>query len=355
MAFKSFAPYWAAAFCKGSPNSTPNAKHALITPEKNATQTPLPKLNSAIVSFFASSGSSRSFDIPAQLQEKTPNRQTANPPSEYRPEVSQNSPRNSPLKICGIRAVVGFCTQAHAKRHAQVSQRQPKGQVADSPAQPAEECQHDEGPRDGPENLAQCGNGQERSNQRTNDPDEVPPPGNFTVPPVLRGTATQASRGKRTGFPYTTAGFTLPDLDGYGLRHQALTRPALAPSYPVSVRRLVRLFHTSSRPHLAVTPLCFPSLHLHQVGGGTFTLLVSARARHAPSVEPKVRKNKTSAWRPKLRPQAASQMMFQLRPVPSRWIIQGGTLTEYEGDCAADRSLLGTWAHSADKSSRSRL
>ena len=170
-----------------------------------------------------------------------------------------------------------------------------------------------------------------------------------------RGTVAQASRGKRTGFPYTTAGFTLPDLDGYGLRHQALTRPALAPSYPVSVRRLVRLFHTSSRPHLAVTPLCFPSLHLHQVGGGTFTLLVSARARHAPSVEPKARKNKTSAWRPKLRPQAASQMMFQLRPVPSSWIVQGRTLTEYEGDCAADRSLLGTWAHSADKSSRSRL
>ena len=113
---------------------------------------------------------------------------------------------------------------------------------------------------------------------------------NLSIPPVLQGTTAQASRGKRTGFLYTTAGFTLPDLDGYGLRHQALTRPTLAPSYPVPVRRLVRLFHTSFRPHLTMTPLCFPNLHLHLVGGGTFTLLVSARARHAPSVEPTARR-----------------------------------------------------------------
>ena len=30
-----------------------------------------------------------------------------------------------------------------------------------------------------------------------------------------------------------------------------------------------------------MTPLCFASLHLHQVGGGTFTLPDKARARHA--------------------------------------------------------------------------
>ena len=86
-------------------------------------------------------------------------------------------------------------------------------------------------------------------------------------------------------------------------------------------------FHQLDCSLVGCSPLCFPSLHLHQVGGGTFTLLVSARARHAPSVEPKARKNRTSAWRPKLRPQAASQMMFQLRPVPSRWIIHCSLLT----------------------------
>ena len=82
-------------------------------------------------------------------------------------------------------------------------------------------------------------------------------------------------------FPYTTAGFTLPVVDGYGLRYLRLTRPALAPHYPVPVRRLVRLFHTSFRPHLTMTPLCFSSLHLHQVGRGTSTLLDSVHARHA--------------------------------------------------------------------------
>ena len=43
-----------------------------------------------------------------------------------------------------------------------------------------------------------------------------------------------------------------------------------------------------------------------------------------------------------------------LPPGPRR-IIQRETLTEYGGDCAADRSLLGNWPHIADESSRSRL
>ena len=51
-----------------------------------------------------------------------------------------------------------------------------------------------------------------------------------------------------------------------------------------------------------------------------------------------------------------------VRPPAAGRIIQRKTSAEYGGDCAADRSLLpssssaaGTWAHIADKSSRSRL
>lgn len=97
-------------------------------------------------------------------------------------------------------------------------------------------------------------------------------------------TTLQASRGKP--FPladlqYTTAEFTLPALGEYGLRYLMLTRPALTPIYPVPVRRLVLLLHASFRPCLTTTPLRFANLHLHQVGMGTFTPLVSRHARHA--------------------------------------------------------------------------
>jgi hypothetical protein len=97
---------------------------------------------------------------------------------------------------------------------------------------------------------------------------------------LLAETTAQVSRGKHTLFPYTTAGFTLPVLDGYGLRYLTLTRPTLAPSYPVPVRRLVPLIHASFRPHLTMTPLRFSTLHLHQVARGTFTLPDSVHARH---------------------------------------------------------------------------
>jgi hypothetical protein len=97
-------------------------------------------------------------------------------------------------------------------------------------------------------------------------------------------TAIQASRGKP--FPYTdfrcaTAGFTLPALGEYGLRHLRPTRPAFSPTYPVPVRRLAPLLHASFRPCFTSTPLRFAHLHLHQVGIGTSTLLVSRHAQHA--------------------------------------------------------------------------
>ena len=40
------------------------------------------------------------------------------------------------------------------------------------------------------------------------------------------------------------------------------------PHHPVLVHRLACLLHASFRPHLAVTPLRFATLHLHQVGTG---------------------------------------------------------------------------------------
>src|SRR5438876_1074434 len=58
----------------------------------------------------------------------------------------------------------------------------------------------------------------------------------------------QTSRGKLAYSRYTTAGFTLLALDGYGLCDLTLTRPAFTPSYPVPVRRLVSSLHASFRP-----------------------------------------------------------------------------------------------------------
>src|SRR6266446_8646043 len=40
------------------------------------------------------------------------------------------------------------------------------------------------------------------------------------------------------------------------------------PHHPILVHRPVSLLHASFRPHLAVTPLRFATLHLHQVGTG---------------------------------------------------------------------------------------
>ncbi len=105
---------------------------------------------------------------------------------------------------------------------------------------------------------------------------------------------------------------TLMDTDFVIIRR--LVRPWRL-LYPVPVRRLVRWFRTSFRPHLAMTPLCFPSLYLHQVGRGTSTLRDSVPARHA---------NKTSAWRPKLRP----PMKFQVSGPPAAPPYSRKKLTE---------------------------
>src|SRR5215475_2567493 len=55
-----------------------------------------------------------------------------------------------------------------------------------------------------------------------------------------------------------------PDLQPWplmetGLRDSSPARPAKDASYPVSVRQVAALLHTSFRRHLAMTPLCFAS------------------------------------------------------------------------------------------------
>jgi hypothetical protein len=74
--------------------------------------------------------------------------------------------------------------------------------------------------------------------------------------------------------------FTRDKLDGYRLRRRSSTRRLNPASNPVSVRQLAPLLHTSFRQALAGLPLCFASLHLHQVGKGTRTPQVSRYARH---------------------------------------------------------------------------
>ena len=59
-----------------------------------------------------------------------------------------------------------------------------------------------------------------------------------------------------TAFPAHPLDLQPRPLDGYGLRSSRPARPDSSASYPVSVRQVAGLLHTSSGPHLAVTPLC---------------------------------------------------------------------------------------------------
>ena len=68
---------------------------------------------------------------------------------------------------------------------------------------------------------------------------------------------TQVSPGKFNRLHRTPAGSTGLVLDGCGLRNSLPARPTRCASYPVSVRQVAALLHTSFRRHLAMTPLCF--------------------------------------------------------------------------------------------------
>ncbi len=75
---------------------------ALKTPENAATRMPLPKLNSLIEDFFASSHISRSLDIPASPVMTMPRMQTRIPMRMTSPEVVPRTwEPNVPSKIGG--------------------------------------------------------------------------------------------------------------------------------------------------------------------------------------------------------------------------------------------------------------
>ena len=84
------------------PLRRPNAMPALITPEKTATVIPFLKSNSATVFFFSSSGSSRSFDMPAMPTMTMPASAIRTPASVACPEPVANRPPSSPRKAGGI-------------------------------------------------------------------------------------------------------------------------------------------------------------------------------------------------------------------------------------------------------------
>ena len=91
---------------------------------------------------------------------------------------------------------------------------------------------------------------------------------------------TQTSRGKSDRLHRTPAGSTALAFDGSGLRDQLSARPTKDASYPVSVRQVAVLFHASSRPRLAATPLRFPSTSLPSSCAEDFHLQASRHARH---------------------------------------------------------------------------
>jgi len=94
-------------------------------------------------------------------------------------------------------------------------------------------------------------------------------------------------------FTAWAARYTLQPLDGYGLCDQKLTRPDCPASYLISAGQLAVLLHTSFRPYLTITPLCFtmpsaPSawqedFHLQAITHAkhTFGLLFSSRRKVA--------------------------------------------------------------------------
>jgi hypothetical protein len=108
------------------------------------------------------------------------------------------------------------------------------------------------------------------------------------------GDMGQTSRGKLDRLPRTPAESTLRALDGYGLRGSWPARPALAPS--------IRFLSIGSRvcstlpsdPASRRRPCASLTLHLHQVGWGTFTpklsnMLGTPRVRALLARSPRLR------------------------------------------------------------------
>ena len=106
------------------------------------------------------------------------------------------------------------------------------------------------------------------------------------APMNARPARGQASPDKNVSFPCTTAPFT-PAPGSIGLRCLVPARHRAQASDDVSVRRLAGLFRASSRPHLAVTPLPFPSGSKFSIlPHGTCTPLAHAHAGRTRELAP---------------------------------------------------------------------
>ena len=94
------------------------------------------------------------------------------------------------------------------------------------------------------------------------------------------GDTAQISWGKSSSLRRTPAGFTTKALDGYGLCDFLPARPAMAASYPVSVRQAAPLIHASFRQFLAVLPLRFSSTSPPSGCAGDFHPQAAGHAQH---------------------------------------------------------------------------
>src|SRR5450631_2264898 len=107
---------------------------------------------------------------------------------------------------------------------------------------------------------------------------------------------TQASLGKLDRLPRSPAGSTALAFDGCGLRDSSPARPARDASYPVSVRQVAVLLHTSFRHRLAVVPLRFAKPSPPSGWPGDFHPQAIEHARHATERLRRERRTATAAW-----------------------------------------------------------
>ena len=98
----------------------------------------------------------------------------------------------------------------------------------------------------------------------------VPRSGHLAVPSVPNWNTAQISPGKSDRLPRTPAGSTALAFDGSGLCDSLPARPTKVASYPIPVRQVAVLLHTSFRRHLAVTPLRFANPSPPSGGIGDF-------------------------------------------------------------------------------------
>ena len=129
---------------------------------------------------------------------------------------------------------------------------------------------------------------------------------------------TQISWGKPNILPRTAAGFTVPALDGYGLRDFLPARPAVAASYPVAVRRIAISLHASFRRSLAVPPLRFTRASPPSSCTGDFHPQDAGHAQHTGRFAPA---------------QGAGRLWRSLTPAAATWrgVMRPGRRNDLSG------------------------